>query len=279
MECPHCYRQIKAEAKSCPACGGYIPPGQHLLDAAGLSQAETPKPEAPAASSRSGCYAPRLAKLGDRFNAFLLDTVVLFGLFAMADAWIFMRWSSFENAELSLTAASLLAVLVANAAIFFIYTCVLEASCGATVGKLIVGIRVVRTGRRGALSAAAIRNLLRFVDAAGLYVIGAIVAGCSPWRQRLGDLSAGTMVVEQQFGIVSRIVATALTVAVLCGAGRAVPRICAQESGNQPAPYLNQALVRVGRTDRTAYFRVARLQFDVQFDAQHDPKPVTTAAR
>jgi len=275
MECPHCYRQIKAEAKSCPACGGYIPPGQHLLDAAGLTEGETPKTVATAASSRSGCYAPRLAKLGDRFNAFVLDTIVLFGLFAMADAWIFMRWSSFDNAELSLTAASLLAVLMTNAAIFFIYTCVLEASCGATVGKVIVGIRVVRTGRRGALSAAAIRNLLRSVDAVGLYVIGAIVAGCSPWRQRLGDLSAGTMVVEEQFGTVSRVVATVLTAAVLCGAGWAVPRICAQESANQHPPYLNQVVVRVGRTDRTAYFRVARLQFDVQLE----PKPVTTAAR
>ena len=275
MECPHCYRQIKAEAKSCPACGGYIPPGQHLLDAAGLTEGETPKTAATAASSRSGCYAPRLAKLGDRFNAFVLDTIVLFGLFAMADAWIFMRWSSFDNAELSLTAASLLAVLMTNAAIFFIYTCVLEASCGATVGKVIVGIRVVRTGRRGALSAAAIRNLLRFVDAVGLYVIGAIVAGCSPWRQRLGDLSAGTMVVEEQFGTVSRVVATVLTAAVLCGAGWAVPRICAQESANRHPPYLNQVVVRVGRTDRTAYFRVARLQFDVQLE----PKPVATAAR
>jgi uncharacterized RDD family membrane protein YckC len=275
MECPHCYRQIKAEAKSCPACGGYIPPGQHLLDAAGLTEGETPKTVAPAASSRSGCHAPRLAKLGDRFNAFVLDTIVLFGLFAMADAWIFMRWSSFDKAELSLSAASLLAVLITNAAIFFIYTCVLEASCGATVGKVIVGIRVVRTGRRGALSAAAIRNLLRFVDAVGFYVIGAIVAGCSPWRQRLGDLSAGTMVVEEQFGTISRVVATGLTAAVLCGAGWAVPRICAQESAEQHAPYLNQVVVRVGRTEHAAYFRVARLQFDVQLDA----KPVTTAAR
>jgi hypothetical protein len=54
-----------------------------------------------------------------------------------------------------------------------------------------------------------------------------------------------------------------------------VPRICAQESTNQHAPFLNQVIVRVGRTDRTAYFRVARLQLDLQLD----PKPVTTAAR
>ena len=169
-----------------------------------------------------------------------------------------MRWSSFDNGELSLSAASLLAVLMTNAAIFFIYTCVLETSCGATVGKVIVGIHVVRTGRRGALSAAAIRNLLRFVDAVGFYVIGAIVAGCSPCRQRLGDLSAGTMVVEEQFGTLSRVVATALTAQCYAGPGWAVPRICAQESANQHAPYLNQVVVRVGRTDRTAYFRVAR---------------------
>src|SRR5436305_7315353 len=179
MECPHCYRQIKADAKSCPACGGYIPPGQHLLDAAGLSQAETPKPEAPAASSRSGCYSPRLAKLGDRFNAFVLDTIVLFGVFATFDAWVLMRWSSFDKSELSLTTASLLAVIGINALIFFLYTSLFEASCGATLGKVIIGIRVVRTGRRNALAAAAIRNLLRFVDGLGFYLIGMIVAGCS----------------------------------------------------------------------------------------------------
>lgn len=123
--------------------------------------------------------------------------------------------------------------------------------------------------------AAAIRNLLRFVDAVGFYVIGAIVAGCSPWRQRLGDLSAGTMVVEEQFGALSRIVATALSVAVLCGAGWAVPRICAQQNAEQHAPYLNEVIVRVGRTEHAAYFRVARMQFDVQLDPRLD----TTASR
>src|SRR5947209_11147767 len=99
MECPHWYREIKADAKSCPACGGHIPRGQHLLDAAGLTEGEAPKTAAAAASSRSGCYAPRLAKLGDRFNAFVLDTVVLFGLFAMADAWILDRKSTRLNSS------------------------------------------------------------------------------------------------------------------------------------------------------------------------------------
>jgi uncharacterized RDD family membrane protein YckC len=265
MECPHCYKQIKAQSQSCPACGGYIPPGQHLLEQAGLEQGEAPK-SAALTSSHSGCYSPRLAKLGDRFNAFVLDTIVLFGVFATFDAWVLMRWSSFDKSELSLTTASLLAVIGINALIFFLYTSLFEASCGATLGKVIIGIRVVRTGRRNALAAAAIRNLLRFVDGLGFYLIGMIVAGCSPWRQRLGDLSAGTTVVEEEFGTVSKGLAVGLTVGILCAAGWAVPRICSQQNANRQTPYLNQVSVRVGRTEHTAYFRVARLQFDVELD-------------
>jgi uncharacterized RDD family membrane protein YckC len=266
MECPHCYKAIKADSKSCPACGGYIPPGQHLLEEAGLAEPEPPKTASPITSSRSGCYSPRLAKLSDRFNAFVLDAVVLSGVFAAADAWILMRWSSFEKSELSLTTASLLAVAATNAFVFFVYGLLFEASCGATLGKVIVGIRVVRTGRRNALAAAAIRNLLRFVDGMGFYVIGMIVAGCSPWRQRLGDLSAGTTVVDEEFGSISKLLATVAAVIILCGAGWAVPRICSQQNASRQAPYLNQVVVRVGRSEHAAYFRVARMQFDVQLD-------------
>lgn len=273
MECPHCYKQIKAESKSCPACGGYIPPGQHLLEEAGLAETEAPKSMPPVTSSRSGCYSPRLAKLSDRFNAFLLDAVVLSGVFAAADAWILMRWSSFEKSELSLTAASLLAIIGTNAFLFFLYAWLFEASCGATLGKVIVGIRVVRTGRRNALAAAAIRNLLRFVDGLGFYVIGMIVAGCSPWRQRLGDLSAGTTVVDEEFGTVSKLLATIAAAAVICSAGWAVPKICSQQNATRQTPYLNQVVVRVGRSEHAAYFRVARMQFDVQLD----PKPPAPA--
>jgi uncharacterized RDD family membrane protein YckC len=275
MECPHCYKQIKAESKSCPACGGYIPPGQHLLEEAGLAETEAPKSTPPVTSSRSGCYSPRLAKLSDRFNAFLLDAVVLSGVFAAADAWILMRWSSFDKAELSLTIASLLAVMGTNALLFFVYAWLFEASCGATLGKVIVGIRVVRTGRRNALAAAAIRNLLRFVDGLGFYVIGMIVAGCSPWRQRLGDLSAGTTVVDEEFGTFSKLLATVAALAILCSACWAVPRICSQQNATRQAPYLNQVVVRVGRSEHAAYFRVARMQFDVQLD----PKSSVPAVR
>ena len=266
MECPHCYRQVNAGTANCPSCGGYIPPGQHLLQEAGLEEASPVQNTETTAAPKSGCHSPRLAKLGDRFNAFVLDVLLLFGVFSAADAWVLMHWSSFDRSELRLTTASLLAVIGVNAAIFFLYACVLEASCGATLGKIIIGIRVVRTGRRGALAAAAIRNLLRFVDEFGLYLIGTIVAGCSPWRQRLGDLSAGTTVVEQEFGTVSKIVATVLIAAVMVGSAWAVPRICSHENTTLNSRYLNNVLVRVGRDGNVAYFRVARMQFDVQLE-------------
>jgi uncharacterized RDD family membrane protein YckC len=242
-----------------------------LLDEAGLQQTEPAPSAVGPAPERSACRSPRLAKLGDRFNAFVLDLLVVSGVFAIADAWILMRWSSFEKAELSLSLASLLLLILINAGILFLYGFLLEATCGATLGKMIVGIRVIRTGRRSAIAAAAIRNLLRFIDGLGFYVIGMIVAGCSPWRQRLGDLSAGTTVVDEESGTVSKIVATVLATAMVIGSGWAVPKICKQQSTTAPPPYLGQVLIRVGRTENVAYLRVARLQVDVQVSPKSTP--------
>ena len=128
----------------------------------------------PIAARRSTSY--QFAKLGDRFIAFLLDTLVLFGVFAMVDAWVFMRWGTVEGAELKLTVASLLIAGVLNTTLLFAYGWLLEAGFGATLGKAIVGIRVVRTTERNMLAASAIRNALRLVDGLGFYVVGGVVA-------------------------------------------------------------------------------------------------------
>jgi uncharacterized RDD family membrane protein YckC len=238
-----------------------------------LEEAGLAKPDAPAAKSqtvpaRSTTSQP-LAKLSDRFNAFVLDTAVLFGVFTAADAWIFMRWGSIENLELRLTIASLGLALTANTLILFSYGCLLEAAWGATLGKIIVGLRVVRTGGRSALLAAAIRNLFRLLDGLGFYLVGAVVASCSPWRQRLGDLSAGTAVMEEQFRVTSRVLALVVWIGIVAGAFWAVPRICAEQNAAHSTPYLDQVVVQVGRTDNAAYFRVAGLTIDVQVD----PRP------
>ena len=122
------------------------------------------------------------------------------------------------------------------------YDWLLEASFGATLGKALVGIRVVRTSRRSALAASAIRNLLRIVDGLGFYLVGAMVAGCSRCRQRLGDLCAGTAVVEEEFSTARKMLALALWIAVLSGAAWAVPRICSENNAGQHTRFLNQVV-------------------------------------
>jgi uncharacterized RDD family membrane protein YckC len=263
MECPYCHKQVSQYASHCKACGGKIPAAQYLLEESGIVErtVAAPAETAPAAARKSA--SRRMAKLGDRFLAFVLDTLVLFGVFAVVDAWVFMRWGRVEGAELSLTTAALVIAGTLNAVILFCYGWLLEAAFGATLGKAMVGIRVIRTTQRSVLAAAAIRNLLRIVDGFGCYLVGAVVAGCSGIRQRVGDMCAGTAVVEEEFGAGAKVLALVLWTAVLVGAGWAVPRICS-ENRAQPAPYLNQVVVQVGRTERSAYFRIASLRIDIQ---------------
>jgi uncharacterized RDD family membrane protein YckC len=262
MECPHCHGQVSSRTKHCKRCGGAIPSGQYLLDECGLTKpAPAVTTTTTTASVRTNARY-RFARLGDRFIAFTLDLALLFGLFAIVDAWAFMRWGRFDASELQLTAASLLIAITLNAAILFLYGWLLEAACGATLGKVLVGIRVVRTTQRGALAACAIRNLLRIIDGLGFYLVGTAVAACSGVRQRIGDICAHTAVIEESFGTVARVSAIVLWIVTLTGAGSAVPRICSVNNPGQTR-YLSQVVVRIGRTGNSVYLRIASFTLDV----------------
>jgi hypothetical protein len=71
---------------------------------------------------------------------------------------------------------------------------------GQTPGKRLLGLRVIR--RRGTAVSfwqAAVRNILRFVDAPlvpGFYCLGFAVMACNRESRRLGDLAADTLVVH-----------------------------------------------------------------------------------
>jgi uncharacterized RDD family membrane protein YckC len=81
--------------------------------------------------------------------------------------------------------------------IWFAYYVVMETAFGGTIGKLLVGLRVVNSqGCRITFGEAVIRNVLRIVDGLFFYLIGAIFAWSSPLHQRLGDRIAGTVVVR-----------------------------------------------------------------------------------
>ena len=268
MECPHCQSQISSTSKDCKRCGSPIPAGQYLLEEAGVIEPARSHTSATSASASTAPSRPktrqyRFARLGDRFIAFALDTALLFGVFAVVDAWAFMRWGWVDGNELQLTTASLAIAITLNAILLFLYGWLLEASFGATLGKAILGIRVVSTSPRGPLSAAALRNVLRIVDGLALYLVGTAVAACSDLRQRIGDICAQTAVIEQSFGLGIKIAAVVLWIATLAGAGWAVPRICSPDIPAH-AHNVDQVVVRVGRTENAAYFRIGRVTVDAQ---------------
>src|ERR1700758_2497748 len=149
MQCPNCQSQISPYAAQCDRCGEDIPAGQHLLEESGVVEPAPVAVSKSAARPRTGNGDYRFASLGDRFIAFVLDSAMLFGLFAIVDAWAFMRWGAVEGAELQLTTAAVLVAVLLNSGILFLYGWLLEGACGATLGKALVGIRVVGSDGRG----------------------------------------------------------------------------------------------------------------------------------
>ena len=78
------------------------------------------------------------------------------------------------------------------------YYFALESGEGQTVGKKLMKLRVVRAdGRPAEMREIAVRTVLRVVDGIGLYIVGLIaMLATGQRRQRLGDMAAGTIVVD-----------------------------------------------------------------------------------
>ena len=80
------------------------------------------------------------------------------------------------------------------------YYIVLEGYWGQTLGKKLLGIKVVRedTGTVPEVRAAAIRSVLRLVDGFFSYLVAFIAVLVSAKNQRLGDMAAHTLVVRDE---------------------------------------------------------------------------------
>jgi uncharacterized RDD family membrane protein YckC len=85
---------------------------------------------------------------------------------------------------------------------FFIglaYYVVMEKVSGGTLGKMALGLKVVKeSGEPLDWGASLIRNILRIVDGFLFYLVGAIIVWTSKKRQRLGDMVAHTLVVPRK---------------------------------------------------------------------------------
>jgi len=130
--------------------------------------------------------AHRIAPLRRRWRAAVIDNVLLFPL-------AFGLSRVFGGALIAIAAAL---------ALTLIYDFLCESLRGQTIGKRATKIRVVRRdGSSLRPQHCAARNVLRFIDTIpGVPLVGllSITASGKERRQRLGDLAAGTVVVESE---------------------------------------------------------------------------------
>ncbi len=132
---------------------------------------------------------------GRRVLATIVDGVVLAVIF-----WLFSALfgtTSAEGGEVSASVSGFASLVVFVLA--FAYYILMEGYLGQTLGKMLVGIKVVRedTGEVPGLGAAAIRTVLRIVDGFFFYIVAFIAVLASQKNKRLGDMAAHTLVVRK----------------------------------------------------------------------------------
>lgn len=130
-----------------------------------------------------------LAGLGSRVAAALLDLV----LQVLAILTLAFLGGLFGDAGVVLVSVGGFLVMLG-------YPVLAEAFAGGqTVGKRALGLAVVRLdGAPVTFLGASIRNVLRVIDVLpGTYLVGAVAIFVSPRNQRVGDIAAGTLVVQR----------------------------------------------------------------------------------
>ncbi|MDO5034811.1 MAG: RDD family protein [Actinomycetaceae bacterium] len=137
------------------------------------------------------------AGVGLRIAAKLIDMSLSMVLII---AVIVAQMQATEEESLASTRALYLVVVIF--AVFAGTVLIETATAGKSLGRYIVGTRVVRTDmQRVGIHQAAMRALLGLVEIWGTSgALAVIVAMIDPKSRRLGDLAAGTMVVKERVG-------------------------------------------------------------------------------
>ena len=171
----------------------------------------------PPAPGVPGAGGPRVASMGRRFGARLIDGVafgVIYFLLAFAGAASVIGeakkcdpasadYNTCVDHASSNIGAGIFAAVGIMAVIGLVYEWLMTGLVGATLGKLAVGIRVVKVedGQKPGLGKSFIRWIIPIVGAVACY-IGALLVYLSPFWDKSGrqqgwhDKAAGTMVIQ-----------------------------------------------------------------------------------
>ena len=132
---------------------------------------------------------------GRRVLATIVDGIVLGVLFAVMSMLFGESTTGGTSVQFSMGTFPTLGFFILAMA----YYILMEGYLGQTVGKMLLGIKVVRedTGEVPGIRAAAIRSVLRIVDGILSYLVAFVTVLISRKNQRLGDMAAHTLVVRK----------------------------------------------------------------------------------
>ncbi len=232
-KCPMCAEEIPLAAPTCPHCGtrfevrieGYcknchttrlaseggkcLVCGNDVIDlqikstpiAAAPQAAQAPAPSAPATPQVLEIFQRQGEGVGLRFGTSIIDQLIIASIYffyVVIAGSIAGALSNFRDATEILNLFSGLSLLLLPV-IWFLYFTIQEGAFGTTIGKLLgaypMSFRVIRLdGGKIGFGRAALRALIGIFET---NIIGAIVVASTPLKQRLGDLAAGTLVVDK----------------------------------------------------------------------------------
>ncbi len=130
---------------------------------------------------------------GNRIVAGAIDVAVVVVLFFIMSALFGDSESDGSSFSVNLTGGPALIYFL----LALVYYLVPEGLSGQTLGKKIMGLRVVALDGSLSWGKVAIRNILRIIDGLPIfYLVGIIAIVTSKKHQRLGDLAAQTIVVK-----------------------------------------------------------------------------------
>ena len=131
--------------------------------------------------------------VGRRLVATLVDAIIIGIVFGVISGLLAIQQDPMSDSFEVLGTSN-----IAYLAVAIIYYAALEAATGATIGKRLLGLRVVMVdGTPVDWTSSIIRNILRIIDFLPVfYLLGAIFVWSTEKNQRIGDLGANTVVIR-----------------------------------------------------------------------------------
>jgi len=132
-----------------------------------------------------------LAPYGRRLAAGLIDASLLI----LAMGIVLAHYRDMSAASESTAEVVILVVYWASAFAYVLYTTIMEVTLGRSIGKILLGLRIISIdGQPPQVPALITRNLLRLIDV-GVFFGPLVMILLFPLRQRAGDVAAGTIVI------------------------------------------------------------------------------------